>query len=194
MDATARSVPSLDELYQQIEELPAGVTGEVLEPGVLRTMSRPGAAHRRASAWCTESLRESNKTLGGTGWWIEVEVEIRLLDDRLVVPDLAGWRMERVPELPDENPLTVVPDWCCEVLSPTTQREDRVIKLPLFTKAGVQWVWLVDPTSRTLEVYETIKDRATLVLAASAMDVVSPPPFDARLSLEQWWLPSKAES
>lgn len=57
--------------------------------------------------------------------------EVRLPGGRLVVPDLFGYRVGRVPELPDENPLTIVPDGCCEVLSPTTARDDRALKLPL---------------------------------------------------------------
>lgn len=58
---------------------------------------------------------------------------------RLLVPDLSGWRVERVSELPDQNPLTIVPDWCCEVLSPgSTARTDRLKKLPRYLAARIR--------------------------------------------------------
>jgi Uma2 family endonuclease len=191
MVMAATNIPSFDDLYRQIEALPEGITGEVLEPGVLRTMPRPGSAHRWAATWCTDSLRGSNRVLRGTGWWIEVEAEIRLLRDRLVVPDLSGWRVERVPELPRENPITVIPDWCCEVLSPSSMRADRVLKLPIYVAAGVEWVWLVDPAARMFEVFRTVDGRAVLTLSAGADDVIAPPPFQTEIALEAWWLPDE---
>jgi Uma2 family endonuclease len=106
-------------LYREIIALPTGVTGEILERGVLRTMSRPGTSHRLASKRAGRDLEGFDRNLGGTGGWIGVEAEVRLLDEYLAVPDLAGWRVERVPELPDENPIPIAPDWACEILSPT---------------------------------------------------------------------------
>jgi Uma2 family endonuclease len=188
MSEAAGKLPTFDELYGEIERLPEGLTGEILEPGILRTMSRPGRAHRRAAKWCLESLRGHDRTLGGTGWWIEAEAEIRLPDDRLVVPDLAGWRVDRVPALPDDNPIAIVPDWCCEVLSPRTARDDRVVKLPLYCRSGTQWVWLVDPTLRTVEVFESINGRATLSCTGRESELVSLPPFEGQIDLAPWWL------
>jgi Uma2 family endonuclease len=189
MVTTAEHLPSFDELYARIEQLPEGITGEILEPGVLHTIPRPARAHRLAAATSADSLRGLNRNLGGTGWWIEVEAEIMLLGDRLVVPDLSGWRVERVPDLPDENPLTLVPDWCCEVLSPNTIRKDRVLKLPLYVAAGVEWVWLVDPAARTFEVFRTVDGRAVLTLSSGDDAAITPPPFDIEIPLKGWWLP-----
>src|SRR4051812_41575033 len=128
MGHPAAAVPTFEELYAQIRALPESLTGEILEPGVLRTMSRPGKPHRRAAKHCFQSLARFDAGMGGTGWWIEVEVEIRFPGGRLLVPDLCGFRVERVPDLPDENPLTILPDWCCEVLSPNDARDDVAIK------------------------------------------------------------------
>ena len=69
--------PTFDELYRQIEALPQGVTGEIIDPGVLRTMSRPGRAHRLAAQNCHVALSSKDQNVGGTGWWIEQEAEIR---------------------------------------------------------------------------------------------------------------------
>jgi hypothetical protein len=110
---TAASRPrSFDELYREIQNLPDGQRGEILDAGeILVTMGRPGRAIRRAAKLVHEDLRGADQDVGGTGWWIELEPEVRF-GERLLDPDLAGWRVERVPALPDENPITFAPDWC----------------------------------------------------------------------------------
>ena len=189
-DAAARR-QSFDELYGEIARLAPGLTGEILEPGTVRVMSRPGKGHRRAHRAVLGALRGADRNESGAGWWIELEPEVRL-GDRLAVPDLAGWRVERVPELPDENPLTIVPDWCCEVLSPTTARDDRRLKLPLYAASGVAHTWLVDPDARLVEVFETRDGKPTLVVTAADDERVALPPFpDLTIALATLWLPTK---
>lgn len=68
------------------------------------------------------------------------------------MPDLAGWRRERLPALPDTAWFDLAPDWICEVLSPGTARTDRALKMPLYAAKGVEWLWLVDPDQETLKV------------------------------------------
>lgn len=188
MSEPARRLPSFDELYAEIERLPPGMTGEILEPGVLRTMSRPGRAHRRAAQQCFRALDGVDQASGGSGWWIEQEAEILLPLQRLAVPDLAGWRVERVPELPDENPLTILPDWCCEVLSPNTAQTDRAVKLPLYASAGIPWIWLIDPVLRIVEVFQSMSGRPLLVATGKEDDEASIPPFELPLALSRWWI------
>ena len=127
---------------------------------------------------------------GPGGWWIFDEPELHLeLDTCVVVPDIAGWRRERMPEPPtDSHKWTIVPDWVCEVLSPRTQRADRVLKLPFYGRAGVAHVWLVDPVAETLEVYENRGGAWFLAGAHSEDDVVRAVPFDAvPLALSWLW-------
>lgn len=92
-----------------------------------------------------------------------------------------------MPDLPDENPIDVLPDWCCEVLSPSTEREDRTVKLPLFARSGVPWTWIVDPVRRTVEVFETIDGRPALTAVARDDDRALLPPF-GELAIGAWWL------
>jgi Uma2 family endonuclease len=189
MTATAARLPTFEDLYAEIERLPEGVIGEILEPGVLHTKPRPAKAHRNAAKRLLLALGRADIGQGGTGWWIEVECEVRL-GQRLFDPDLAGWRVERVPEQPDENPVTIVPDWTCEILSPGTARTDRTIKLPHYARSRVPWIWLVDPAFHTVEVYETDPSgRPVLVLAAGESDVVKLPPFDGEIALSGLWMP-----
>ncbi len=188
MGEPAKKLDDFDALYRRIQALPEGVTGEILEPGTLHTMGRPGKAHRRVDQRLLHALSDMNQTLGGTGWWIEPEPEVRF-GPRLYVPDLAGWRVSRVPELPDENPITVVPEWCCEVLSSTTARSDRLVKLPRYLVAGVEHVWLVDPTAQLVEVFVGRDGVPSRIAAAGADETVSLPPFDVAFDLAGWWLP-----
>jgi Uma2 family endonuclease len=189
----ARRARTFDDLYQEILRLSEGLTGEILEPDVVRVMSRPGKRHRRAAVACLSALSSANANLSGTGWWIEPEVEVRF-GDRLAVPDLAGWRVERVPDLPEENPLTILPDWCCEILSPRTARDDKRLKLPLYAKSGVPWSWLVDPALRLIEVYQTVNGLPALRTTAQEDDRCVLPPFEVEISLSGWWLPGPAPS
>jgi Uma2 family endonuclease len=95
---------------------------------------------------------DDDGTGGPGGWYIFIEVEVRLGDD-VIRPDLSGWRRERLAN-PDQRPFDTVPDWVCEVLSPSTAARDRVYKRRLYAKHGVGSYWLVDPDARTLEALE----------------------------------------
>ena len=107
----------------------------------------------------------------------------------IVVPDLAGWRRERMPEIPDDTAFTLAPDWICEVLSPHTARLDRVKKLPIYAREKVAWAWLVDPVLKTLEVLRLEGPSWLLVAAYAGDDKVRAQPFDAiELELAGLWL------
>ena len=64
---------------------------------------------------------------GPGGWWILDKPEIHFPDPTApnavdaLVPDLAGWRCARMPEVPDLAAFTLAPDWICEVLSEATE-------------------------------------------------------------------------
>jgi Uma2 family endonuclease len=194
MAEPALRIPSFDELYAQIEGLPQGVIGEILEPGVLRTMSRPGRSHGRAAKKLIRILGHVDVEDGGAGWWILLEPESRFPGPRLAVPDLAGYRVERVAELPEANPLSILPDWCCEILSPTTARDDRTLKLPLYARSGVGWTWLVDPALKTIEVYETVSGRPALAATARDNATLELPPFEGSIELTGLWIPSESQA
>jgi Uma2 family endonuclease len=124
---------------------------------------------------------------GPGGWWILDEPELHL-GEQVVVPDLAGWRRERVPAIPDEAFFTLAPDWVCEVLSPSTERIDRGRKLRIYAEAGVAHAWFVKPTDRTLEVFRLRDGAWTIVGVWEGAAVVRAEPFDAvALDLAPLW-------
>ncbi len=182
-----RPVPTFEELWREIELLPEGVTGEILEPGVISTMGRPRAKHRRSARACQWSLRGLDAGIGGTGWWIEQEPDVRF-GDRTTAPDIAGWRVERCPDPPDGSPIILLPDFCCEVLSPSTERKDRTKKLPLYARSGVEWIWLIDPDLQFVEVYQSVNGHAMLMDSADGEETKRLAPFDLDIDFSRWWL------
>jgi Uma2 family endonuclease len=168
-------------LYQQLLALPESITGEILN-GELHTLPRPTGRHGwAASALNTDLAAPFGFGRGGPGgWWIIPEPEVHFVRDaELAVPDLAGWRRERMPQVPEDHRFEVVPDWVCEILSPSTAKQDRVIKMPVYARYGVAYAWLVDPTARTLEAFQLREGHWLLLAALKDADRVALPPFDA---------------
>ena len=110
------------------------------------------------------------------------------LGEQVMVPDLAGWRRERMPEPPQEAYFTLSSDWICEVLSPSTAQIDRALKLPSYGREGVEWAWLIDPLAHTLEIFRYENGHWTLLHVFAGDDPVKAPPFDAiDLHLNRLW-------
>ncbi|MCE9669010.1 Uma2 family endonuclease [Myxococcus stipitatus] len=145
--------PKRPATYEDLVALPEHLVGQIVD-GELIVMSRPASAHGRASSRLYGELYGVfERGRGGPGGWLFiVEPELHFGQD-VLVPDLAGWRRERMPEMPDVPFFTQAPDWVCEVLSPSTATLDRVRKKRIYAREGVKYVWLVDPKARTLEAY-----------------------------------------
>ena len=74
------------------------------------------------------------------GWVILAEAELRLGPrPDILVPDIGGWRRERVPPdfLDESDAPTLAPDWCCEMLSPSTERIDRGRELDVYHRERI---------------------------------------------------------
>ena len=167
--------------YADVVAAPPGKVAEVLD-GTLYLQPRPRVLHARvASSLGAELSGPFERASNGPGGWIILdEPELHLgREPDIIVPDVAGWRRTTLPELPDEAFLTVAPDWACEVLSPSTQRKDRVVKMPIYRRERVQHVWLVDADAHTLEVY-ALDGESYRLLDTFAEDAhVSARPFEA---------------
>ena len=174
--------------YEDLRALPEEVIGELVE-GTLFASPRPGAAHVLAASELGGVLHGPfHGGRGGPGgWWILFEPEIHLGSD-VLVPDLAGWRRSRLPEIPDAAFFDLAPDWVCEILSPSTAKLDLQVKLPVYARAGVAHAWIVNPAFKTLEVFRLDSSRWTLVDVFSGTDVVRAEPFEAiELDLAPLW-------
>ena len=165
--------------YQDVLDAPAHRVAEIVD-GTLHTHPRPAMPHARASSGLEVKIGGpfDYDSDGPGGWWIIFEPELHLGDD-ILVPDLAGWRRERMPDYPETAYVTLAPDWVCEVLSASTRRLDLHGKRPVYAREGVAHLWLVDPVDRTLEAFELRDGQWVLIATAADDDPVSIRPFDA---------------
>lgn len=173
--------------YDDLIAVPEPLVAEILD-GELHTHPRPALRHATAaSALGGELVGPLQRGRGGPGGWVILdEPELHLGGD-VLVPDLAGWRRERAPKI-DAAFADTAPDWLCEVLSPSTQRVDRVRKLPIYAREKVAHVWLVDPSAQTLEAYRRQDDGWLLVATFGGADCVRTEPFAVvELELAALW-------
>lgn len=172
-----------------LDALPEGVVGEIID-GTLYTHARPRAGHGYFGLRLFGELDGPFQlgTNGPGGWWLMVEPGIQVEGSPEFIPDLAGWRRERVPELPDGQ-WTAVPDWACEILSPSTRGYDTRIKRPFYARIGIQHLWVVDLQERTLKVNELRNGRWVEVGVYGERDeLIRAAPFeDAELRLGWLW-------
>jgi Uma2 family endonuclease len=178
--------------YQDLLGVPDTMIAELID-GELHTQPRPGAPHANAASVIGMDIgspfhRRSSGPSDPGGWWILDEPELHLGVD-VLVPDLAGWRRERLPALPASF-FTLAPDWICEVASPSTARFDRMQKMAVYSREGVSWVWLVDPVLRLVEAYRLEGTLWARVSAHGGDERARIRPFEAiEVALDRWWLP-----
>lgn len=187
---TGVSAPRRRATFDDLLTVPDHMIAEIVD-GELVVSPRPAVRHALAASTIGAALVERfGRPPGGDapgGWWVLYEPELHLGED-VVVPDLAGWRRERMPALPDAAAITVAPDWACEVLSPSTVRTDRGAKLPLYAREGVGHLWYVDPTARTLEVYRLEGGRWVIETTLAGDEPAMIEPFAAVvLDVPRWW-------
>lgn len=165
--------------YQDVLDAPANMVAELVN-GALHLQPRPAFRHGiSGSRLGMEIGGPFDRGRGGPGgWWIIDEPELHLGDD-VVVPDLAGWRRERMPEAPDTAFVELAPDWVCEILSPGTRQFDLTEKRDVYGRAGVAHLWFVDPNARTLEAFANTDGVWSLLAALKDDDPVRQAPFDA---------------
>jgi Uma2 family endonuclease len=175
--------------YDDLLAVPDHMVAEIID-GDLVVNPRPAVMHARASSRIGSRIGGPfDDGKGGPGGWIILdEPELHLHAD-VLVPDLAGWRRERMPVLPDSAAIELAPDWVCEVISPGTARHDRGGKRAIYAREGVSHIWLVDPEARVLEVFRLLPTKDYVVAGVwSESALVRAEPFDAiELELGALW-------
>jgi Uma2 family endonuclease len=180
--------------YDDLMKVPENLIAELID-GELYAWPRPAGPHARFSSVLGMEIgppydRGRN---GPGGWWILDEPELHL-GENVLVPDLAGWRRERMPEIPHDHRFVIEPDWACEVMSPSTTRVDRGKKARIYAEHDVPWLWLVDPERRTLEVFQLAGDVYSMLHVFTGDDVVRADPFPAvEIDLASIWGPTPEE-
>lgn len=174
--------------YEDLCRVPNHLVAQIIY-GQLITLPRPSPKHVRATSIMGGKLVPAydEGTSGPGDWWILDEPELHL-DQQILVPDLAGWRRERIPTLPEIAYFELAPDWVCEVLAPSTTQMDRVDKLPIYAAYGVAHAWLVEITAQTMEVFVLQNKKWLLESVYKMADDVRAPPFEAlAFNLQGLW-------
>lgn len=165
--------------YEDLRAVPPHLVAEIIG-GRLVTHPRPAPRQSNSGSVLGGILNSRFQTgeNGPGGWWIVDEPELHLHQD-IVVPDIAGWRRERMPRLPDDPWLELAPDWACEVLSPSTQRRDKGEKRDIYAASGIRHLWHVDTPGRLIEVFELTGGKWLLQRTFRDDEEVAAPPFEA---------------
>jgi Uma2 family endonuclease len=174
--------------YQDLIGVPSHLVAEIVN-GQLIASPRPAPPHALVASSLGADLHGPfHRGRGGPGGWILLdEPELHLGGD-VLVPDIAGWRRERMPTLPQAAAFELAPDWVCEVLSPSTAAIDRTAKVPVYAREGVTHVWLIDPLARTLEALRLDGGGYRIVGAWSGDAVVHCEPFESLgIALNELW-------
>ncbi len=177
--------------YKDLFDLPENVVGEIIA-GELFVSPRPALPHIHASSLMGADLignfyGSGNAGTGSKGWWILDEPEIHLGHD-ILVPDLAGWKKERMPNLPDHPFFTLTPDWVCEIASPSTSSLDRVKKSHIYAREKIPYYWIIDPVAQTLEARKLVKSQWVEIGSFEGKTKAKIEPFQAvEFDLSRWW-------
>ena len=153
------------------------LSGEIVEKA--SPVARHGGAQGSAFAMLTPFRRRPGGSGGPGGWRFAIETEVKLAHDTVVRPDVAGWRRERLPRLPNTFPCLVRPDWVCEILSRSNAVTDLLDKVRIYHAAGVPHYWILDPDRETLRVHRWAEPGYQVVLDVGRDAVVRAEPFDA---------------
>jgi Uma2 family endonuclease len=186
MSEPARKRASYDDLYS----IPETMIGEIID-GELIVTPRPSIEHAHAASLLGGELvlpYSFGRGDGPGGWLILYEPEIAL-GEHIFVPDLAGWRKERLAALSRKEWMSIPPDWVCEVLSPSTARVDKVRKMPIYAQYAIPYIWLLDPLSKTLDVFKLESGKWALLASFVDDDKVRAEPFsEIEIELGNFWL------
>ena len=177
--------------YEDVLAAPPNMVAEIIG-GRLSLHPRPASRHARAASVLGSKIGGpfDFDEAGPGGWWIVIEPELHLGSD-IIVPDLAGWRREKMPVYPDAAYFDIAPNWVCEVLSPSTRGRDLFEKRPAYAAHGVGHLWLVDPVAMTLEIFELGPDGYVVAGGGEGDDVIDAVPFEAiPLDLARLWPPT----
>ncbi len=181
--------------YADVLAAPEHQIAEIID-GELVLSPRPALPHAHVASQAGGEIlilfgrRPGGKSGGPGGWWIIDEPELHF-GRQVLVPDLAGWRRERMPVMPGAAFCEVPPDWVCEVVSPASARHDRIRKMRIYGEVGVRHAWLVDPRERMVEAFRFENGHWVRVGAYEEDEKARIEPFEAvEFDLSEWWLPT----
>lgn len=180
MTTTALAQRPTPATYADLEAVPPNMVAEILY-GALVTHPHPVPRHGTATFAASAVIGGPFQfgTNGPGGWVFADEPELHL-GPHVVVPDLAGWKRERLPPAAVSKAfIEVAPDWVLETLSPSTEKYDRGEKRRIYSEFGVRHLWHLDPRVRCLEAFTLVAGHWQLDGTWFDADEVCAEPFAA---------------
>jgi Uma2 family endonuclease len=189
MNELAKKYPT----YEDILALPEGVRAEVINGQLETSAAKPNFGHRRVTLAMSSEIGSRFRKEDDSGWIIEIEPDVQF-GPHILSPDLAGWKKERRGNPnPLESLVTIIPDWACEILSPSSGRRDRVEKFKIYQEHGVTYYWIIDPINQTLEAFvnDTTSKNWKRLGAWGGNEKARIEPFnDLEIDLSSFWVAS----
>lgn len=176
-----------DATFAEYEEAREEHRAQLID-GDLWIFAPASGGHQSASIELGTQLAPERDRVDGSGWVILPDINLRLGPRNVFSPDLTGWRRSRMPSRPDSTYFDLVPDWVCEILSPSTRKFDLGTKREVYGKAGVAHLWFIEPAIQTITLYGLVGDKYALIGSAQENDMVALAPFlDTTLDLGKLW-------
>ncbi|MCW3490696.1 Uma2 family endonuclease [Dethiobacter alkaliphilus] len=174
--------------YQDYLTLPdePGFRYEILEGQLVKEPS-PNLLHQRISRELEFLLISYFRQVDPKGEVFDAPLDVTFQDITVVQPDIlyvAGSQLDVMKK----TRIDGAPTLTVEIISDSSLQKDRVKKLQIYQKAGVQHYWLVNPRDKTFECF-TLKDGLySLIAVGTDDDVLEHPDFPGLpISLAQLW-------
>ncbi len=141
---------------RDIEALPEGKRAELID-GRMYEMASPTRVHQRLLGALYRLIANYIEERDGACEVYLAPFAVYINNDEYnyVEPDVLVICDE---EKLDEKGCHGAPDWAIEIVSPSSVKMDRKIKLFKYRTAGVREYWIVDPAERTVEVHHFSRD------------------------------------
>lgn len=139
-----------DWTYADYAQLPTELRCEIYD-GNLTMSPSPVPAHQRV-IFAVAKFLETWVAKSALGEVFISPIDVALSTKRVVIPDICFVSSAR-SSLVTQRGIEGAPDLVVEVLSPSSMRHDRTVKFRYYEEAGVAEYWLVDPGTKSVEIY-----------------------------------------
>jgi len=167
------SIPDIKFTYADYLQLPDdGKRYEIID-GEIYLLPTPPTVHQQilGNLFCILYSSVESKNVGEV---FISPLDVVLSETTVIQPDILFISNERSNIITEAN-IQGAPDLVIEIFSPATEKRDRGIKLIMYAKFGVRECWLVDPTSKNVEIYRLQKKNLRLVERLTVNDVLNTP-------------------
>jgi Uma2 family endonuclease len=158
--------------YQDLIDLPDDGKRRELLGGELIVSPAPRRRHQSASMRLTSILLKFIESTR-IGYVYAHPVDLFVDQYNVAQPDLIAIRHSRLAIYRPEGVVVEPPDIVVEIISPSSQRIDRVGKMALYARFGVPEYWIVDPEERTLSMYALDGDIYTAMIPEAGGELIS---------------------